>query len=553
MNGKIVIEMQNAFGRFIQLYHLNRLDLATDLFAKNGHLWLPDRNIDASGTEAIKKALKQMQEERIALGSQRDIHMPHTPAYDTIENDTVGVASWDLHSFEFDSQDKVVYVYARIDAKYIEEDGKWRFLELDWWDVEAFTPWDYDVNADDGKWQDLSGFCLPPAYEGDTTCRDFYQIQNTLARYSHNNRKYAMEDTFANREDISYRALPLTPDFVTGRKAIEEELKRLNRMEEENIGKYVYVPATGGPVIEVKGEKAHAQWMASIYTFEGEAFGIKELPYRFIRRIGLWNTVFVKENGEWKLKDSDIQILFRVPEIDYDSFCALENASNEKWYQRQGLSENRWKPAMPKMGGDFPDELPFFETFLARWVSSYKRGVIYEFIQDNCLNDEREMIFLSRKGRSPLTLVGTDLVLGYFSKGVFRYHHQQITNHGGMSPDVQISTDGRFATLNLFDMNSTAYDPKRTNETTIDISSDWNQENSGYEHTPCRYQLSVYELSFAKVDGVWKLIKVDWETVGSLPNIYLEGKKSRGWAGSKSQQRYPALFEKYEYCKERKE
>ena len=181
VNSRIAIEMQNTFGRFIQLYHLNRLDETLELFSKEGHLWLPDRKIDAVGTEQLKTTLHQMQEDRLSLGYRRDCHIPHTPAYDTRENDTVGLATWDVHSFEFadtkDGSDKVEYIYSRIDAKFVKEDERWKFLELDWWDVGSFVPWDYDKTQDDGLLTDVSAMPAPPVYLGNTSVHDFYAIQ----------------------------------------------------------------------------------------------------------------------------------------------------------------------------------------------------------------------------------------------------------------------------------------------------------------------------------------------------------------------------------------
>lgn len=566
MNSKIAIELQNTFGRFIQLYHLNRLDLAAPLFAENGHLWLPDRNIDAVGVEAVTAALAQMQAARIAKGVRRDVHIPHTPAYDTADNDTVGLGTWDVHSFDFtptadETNYLLEYIYSRIDCKFVQEDGMWRFLELDWWDVGSFMPWKYDPSKDEGLWKPLSELPLPPAFGGRTTVHDFYAIQNVLTRYVHNNRKYAMEDAFADRDDISLRMTPLTLQPVRGRAAVAAELKRLDELEKKNIGKYIFVPASSSPVIEVSedGEHADAQWMASCYSFWGEAFGITEKPYQFIRRAGLITASFVRQADQWRILSLDINILMALPALPYDSHCEPGKPANGKRYQRMGLSENRWKPALPKMGGDYPEDMPFIESRMAYWVNAYRRGEYMKYLDENMINDEHEIMFQSRMmGRCAPPVIGTDAMRERFQMGVFQYHHQQITNHGGMSPNIEISTDGRYATMSLFDMNTTAYIPEKNsnfsndNSVTLNIPDDWNADNSGFDNVPCYLQFSVYQVAFAKVDGVWKHIKVDWETVGSLPDIYLAGKHSRGWAGAVTDVKYPALFEKYRYSPVRK-
>lgn len=565
MNSKIAIELQNTFGRFIQYYHLNRLDLAVPLFARDAHLWLPDRKIDAVGIAAVTTALEAMQATRIAKGVKRDVHIPHTPAFDTAENDTVGLGTWDVHTFDFTptsgGSDLIEYIYARIDCKFTLEDGVWKFLELDWWDVGSFMPWRYNPAKDEGLWTSPDTLPLPPAFCGKTTAGDFYAIQNVLTRYAHNNRKYAMEDTFAEREDISLRMAPLTQQAVRGRDAVAAELRRLDALEAENLGKYIFVPASSSPVIEVSedGLSADGQWMASCYSFYGEAFGIEEKPYQFIRRAGLITASFVKQNDRWRIKDLDINILMALPALPYDSHCEQGKPAGGKRYQRMGMNENRWKPALPKMGGDYPDDMPFIESRMAYWVNAYRRGEYLQYLDDNMINDEHEIMFQSRMmGRNAPPVIGTDAMRTRFQMGVFKYHHQQITNHGGMSPNIEISADGRFATMSLFDMNTTAYVPEANSNfsnddsVTLNIPDDWSADNARYANVPCYLQFSVYQVAFAKVDGVWKHIKVDWETVGSLPDIYLAGRHSRGWAGAVTDVKYPAIFEKYRYSPIRK-
>ncbi|MBR0385441.1 MAG: nuclear transport factor 2 family protein, partial [Erysipelotrichaceae bacterium] len=319
MNAKITIEMQNAFGRFIQLYHLNRVSEAIGLFTHDAVFWMPDIDIKATGTEEIAQTLKQLQEKRIAAGSYRDVHMPHTPCFDTTENDTVGLATWDTHSFYItkgdDGKDKIEYDYGRIDGRFKEEDGQWKFCELDWWDVESFVPWEYDPQTDD-SWVNMpENLPAPPQYIGKTTVRDFYAVQNMISRHGQNNRKYAFEDTFANRDDVTYRGMPFTNETVKGVKAVQAELDRLDAMEEKNDGLYVYVPGTGAPVIELSedGETINAQWMVSTNTFEGKAFGINEPPYMYVRRVGFLTVRCVKENGQWRVLNFDINQILTVP------------------------------------------------------------------------------------------------------------------------------------------------------------------------------------------------------------------------------------------------
>lgn len=550
------VDIQNQFGRWIQLYHLDRLEEAETLFARDAVLWLPDRDIQAKGIDEIRKILFQMTASRKEKGRRKDIHLPHTPAYKISEDEKEAFGTWDIHSYEYGEEEgKVDYTYERIDGRFIQEDGIWKFLELDWWIVGSFVPFDEDP-AD--SWIPFSDICqvtVPLNCNKKTDIKDFYEIQGLVTRFAHNNRKYALDDFFSNEENISFCAASLGRKRVIGRDNVKKEFDELDLLEEENEGKYVFIPAVSAPVIEVKNHLhiAKGRWMASFYTFEGKAFGKNNGMCRCIRRAGMVICNFVKEGAQWKIKDYDSIVFYQAPVIEFDPFCQLDNTGNGKWYQRIGMKENQWKPAFPKMGGCYPDELPVIETFCARWINAYKRGELLDFIQKNSFNNEQESFFHSRgRGRCSPAVVGTDNMMEFFSLGVFHYHHQQITNHGGVSPDIQISADGRYATVSLFDMNTTAYDPRNANSRTIDIPDDWSADNSGFEHTPCRYQFSIYNFTLAKINGVWKLIHIEWETMASFPDIYTAGKTSRGWAGSVTDFKFPKLFEKYQFSSKRK-
>ncbi len=550
------VDIQNQFGRWIQLYHLDKLEEAGILFAKDAVLWLPDQGIQARGSDEINKTLVQLSNNRKEKGNKKDIHLPHTPAYKISEDRQEAFGTWDIHSYEYgEEKGKVEYVYERIDGRFIQENGIWIFKELDWWVVGSFVPFNEDPYEDLISFSDMSRVDVPMNCEAMTDIRDFYEIQGLVTRFAHNNRKYALDDFYSAEENISFSAAPLGRERVVGRKNVEEELKALDLLEEDNEGRYVFIPAVSAPVIEVNDHLhiARGQWMASFYTFEGKAFGRSDGMCRCVRRAGMVICSFVKDGTEWRIKSYDSLVFYQAPGIEFDPYCQLDNTGNGKWYQRIGMKENQWKPGFPKMGGEYPDELPIIETFCARWINAYKRGELLEFIKENSFNNEQESFFHSRgRGRCAPAVVGTENMIEFFSLGVFHYHHQQITNHGGVSPDIQISADGRYATVSLFDMNTTAYDPRNANSRTIDIPDDWSADNSGFEHTPCRYQFSIYNFTLAKIQGTWKLIHIEWETMASFPDIYTAGKTSRGWAGSVTDLKFPKLFEKYQYSTKRK-
>ena len=564
MKAKKVCEAQNAFGRFMQLYNLGQVQLAAPLFCSSPQvsLWLPDYDISAIGPEAVAAALKKLSDSRRTSGYRRDVHVPHTAVYWMSEDGTTVMGTWDIFTYLFSGPDtapKIEYVYGRTDVQFAEEDGVWKILNLDWYQISSFVPWDYDPAQDDGLCTDLDALPLPPAYIGKTSPSDFYKIQNILTRFIHNNRRHAMEDTFAQEHPICFRMPPLTPDFVRGHEAVAQELGRLRQLEEKNIGKYVYVPTTSAPVIEVSedGETAEGQWMMASYSFEGEAFGKPAGQYDFVRRLGILRASFVKEHGSWRMTAFDCDTLLRVPAMRFDADYIPGRPVDGKGYMRMARPESQWKPALPKLSGDFPDDAVLLEGQMAYWINAYRRGEMPAYIKEHMVNDEYEIGFTSRgQGLEAPPVVGTESMLARFTMPAFQYHHQQVTCHGGMCPDVEITEDGRYATVTYFDYNTSAYIPTmnydKADTVTLHVPDNFDADSSPFEHTPCVHQFSKYEHTFAKVNGEWKHLWCNWETLVRLRDICLAGKESRGWAGSVTQFKYPAIGQKYEYSPIRK-
>lgn len=558
MNAKAVCESQNAFGRFFQNYNTGKKEGYEELFSKKSEacLWMPDRSIRAVGCENICSTIRTLMQQREAEGFRRDLHVPHTATYWSEEDGTIICGTWDLFSFVFSGEKnspKLNYVYGRTDVKFVFEEERWKIWNMDWYEITSFVPWSYNPMKDYGLMTDPAAISSPE-YIGKTTASDFYKIQNVLTRFVHNNREHAMEDTFAVNSNVSFCMPPLTSQTVVGASEVEKELLRLANMEKENRGKYLFVPTTSAPVIEVdeEGMAAVGQWLMSAYSFLGEAFGLDKDHYKFVRRIGVLKASFVKEDGEWRIRDFGCSILMELPEEPYDGTYIFGKPVNGRGYHRMARPENQWKPALPKMGGEYPEDAVVVEGMMAHWVNAYRTGSMVDYINNNMLNDEYEISFITRgQGLLAPPIVGKEAMMAFFTRPAFQYHHQQVTCHGGMSPDVEISMDGRFATVNYFDFNTSAYIPDMNygieTTATLEVPDDFNADTTPFEHTPCVYQLSVYEHTFAKVNGEWKHIGVYWETLVRLNDICLAGKASRGWAGLVTDFKYPKIGQKYEY------
>lgn len=557
MNANIVAGLQNTCGRFAQYYNLNQGDLLPDLFStkKTVHLRIPDKKIEAVGHENVSKALKALIEEREKKGVLRDIHIYHSPAYKVSEDEKTGLAVLDTYSYEVietPEGKKTEYYYTRLDCKLVKEKGLWKLIDLDWWEVMSFVPWDYSEARDEGLQVDVKQLPVPPAPAGKLTGKDFYEIQNVLTRFVQNNRRYAIEDTFAQSGDISMNIPVVFSEPKCGRDAVGKALAEMEAMEKTNLGKYVFVPAVSSPVIEVSADRrtAQGQWLALMHMVKGEAFGIQQAPYDYIRRVGLVRCDFVKERGAWRMKSFDMDILLTLPYLVYDP-----DSDMGRRYQRMGMNENNWRPAPPKMGGVYPDDMAEIELMMPMWVSAYRRGVYPEHLKKHCFNDEYETVFTSRlMGRNAPPIVGTDAMMERFTMATFEYHHQQPSYHTGMCPVIDISADGKYGTVQYFDLNTTPYIPQRTDKdnTPYAIKRGWSADDAGIEHVPCYTQLCKYEHHFAKVRGEWKHIKIDFEAILTLQDFETRGRASRGWAGAVSDFKYPALFEPYEYVSERK-
>lgn len=358
-------------------------------------------------------------------------------------------------------------------------------------------------------------------------------------------------ELFADRDEISFHMPNLFDGVRRGRAEIAEELRVLEETEKRNGGNYLCVPLITSPVIEISKDRKSAEgsWLVMTYEVQAGAFGHGSPPYEIVRRLGFLHQRFVKERSKWKILDFDLNIIMTQSPFAYD--CTQENTR----YHRMSQPDHKWRYSLPQMGGVFPNDAVEVEAQLPYWLNALRRGELGDYIQEHMENEVQEIVFISLfTGKEAPPVVGLESFLKKFTGTPFQYHHQQVCYHTDTTPIIEISADGRFATATYFDQSWTPYDA----DTNIDVrenlkfESNWNAETTAHKCVRSISLLSKYEHEFIKIGNEWKHVKIFWEPMISFPDWELAGAKSRGWSGSASSEKYPKLWEKYNFCPDRK-
>ena len=511
----VICKINNIQGKFIQYYCANALNrIYEELFSKSAdaYMKIPAFSNPVNGFSEIKNELIKLEKKRNG-GNAAEFHMLHSPACVVSEDGISAKATWDTYSYEYDNNTlKIQFYITRVDARFIIDDGKWRYERLDWYEMMSMLPW--TVEKTEYDFTNIFKMKLPSkSVNLKNIAEDYLNIRNLQGFFSTNNRRDFLK-LFAEDKDTTFEFPGLINDICIGREEITNAFKQLEIKEASSGGKYVYVPIITSPVIEISEDKNSAEGFWFGQTIE------ISMAAQVVRRLGVFNQKFIKKEGEWKIKHFCFSPLFNIPEEPY---------REEIRYHRMKLKNDNW--LYDKFPGNLgnPEDIFTVENIFNEWICSIRRGEIHQYVVNHMYNNHVPFkLDIRSKGKDSICLKTREGISERLL-GMDNLHiHKQISYHSTTTPVLSMSEDGN----NLY---AIWIDHSLTNLGSA------NGEKSSV--VPYMVLLSKYIHEFTKINGVWHHTSFEWEPLISLPDMMYDCSKSRGWCGSDEQYKYPRSLE----------
>ena len=440
--------------------------------------------------------------------------MLNTPAF-MFDNHN-SKALWDVYAFSFEGN-KVRYSIEHFDVSYVEKGDRLFISDMQWDKLVDLVPWGCEciseMNVDP-----LEFSCCP----SDCDPEDFVEIQKIQSRFSHFNRKNAI-DLFSDHKP-KFSVSFLAEGTKSGKREIAETLDMIGK-EEIRRGAFIGIPLISTPYIVNEKDKNHAcaSWICMYVSF-GEMN--KDGKRAVALHLGRLKQKYVKENRKtWKIDDFDFEESF--------SFVPYYYSHNENSrYDRISKPERKWLFGCENMGGTYPEDVFEIESLIPQWTYRLRSGDQVTIL-DTIMNSREREISRSMRGFSNTRVYGADEFREYL---INRQDKSFFTSmpafHTATTPLVEVNAEGNYAKAVWLDHSiSDLYKGKLKEERFL----------------PYAAYIGKYEHEFVKEDGTWKWIGFGWEPLVSLPDYVCDTEQSGEWLDWKHKKiRYPKPFEKYE-------
>ena len=521
-DAQAIVEINNLMGRLV--YEIAFGDIQSNLFH---FFWnepitrLKTGKYEASGGEAIKKLLKQLESENLLSGH---LHLLHSNAYKMSERADEVYGHWNTYSNFFQKDEKISenisFGYLRFFVKFLKKDECWKIREFDCDCLITFEPekwivrdaWEVTVLE---KLKEVGG-------KSTVSPENYIHLRNLVGCFIQNGPGKASE--YFSREKFSGFYIP---SFYKER---VEDADVLNRIfseiaEKERKEKLYHINMTGTtPVIIQTDENHGCGWLLSqILSFSRANDG----KTWFCMEAGISRIDFVRE-GEalWKISGWEMEELFHRhrEEFHIPLHRPMAMYREEMWPQAP-VPNTEITEAIAK-------EIFQIESFLPQWTERLKRGDTEVFIDQYMYNHQEDISFNMASGttrgyeraREHQKSSGTK-----FNTGTMALRFPQF--HTGNAPVARVSDDGNYAEMTWME---------------------WGWGNIGYgivfsdEETHRTYtpMIGQYHHKFVKDSGQWKLYFFGWTPlIQGLPSWNYDTDKVGGWASRPYERPWPLPFE----------
>ena len=509
------IEIQNLQGRFVHAWNQRNFLECAALFAKNANarFQAPDDGILLTSQEAIRNGLAEAAQ-RMGV----PFLMSHTPAIRQDAPDRAR-ASWYLSTVQF-TDDGCVQGSARLDADLIRVQQEWRYLDVQLYYMMTLEPETGRGMTYDSTFSERIAF--PDAPRGKTSAVDYLTLRNMLGRWCHNRREGA-EDWFAGEGEPRLEYPPFLSKPLVGREAILRGLRELRKQETAVAPIPLTIPMLTTPCIETWEDSAWGSWfvISHDYLLDGDGAGW------IAHRVGQLLVTWVRERGEWKIRELRLCPLFSLP----SDTLLLEDSGDTILNMEGG-----WLNAPAPSGRTDPEaaeEALTLEEYIAFWVSGLRYRSEAPFYYSRLDIDNPEELTY-RLGRRP-----AKRGLGEVTEEIFAMTSKFSTlqpkspgNHTGTTPVIEISPDGTHAVAVWLDYGWT------TQAEVFGITK------PPYFANPA---IGRYEHHYKKRSDGWKLYSFHWAPYYRTGKWRFDYATTKGWCGTTSSKRFPLPLDTYTY------
>ncbi len=523
MRAELAAQMQQMLGYLAaDCFNGTLSSVGEAMFEAQVQVYIPDLEIEGCGVLTVREAL-----DKLRLSGKKYLLMLHNWAQKDEEPILYGHCNSYLYEVSADRK-QVRFGYLRIEVQCLENEGRCVIRSLSVIKLLSLNPWQCALKKENIPlpWVSGNGVQKQDADE-------YVRLRNLIGRFArYDFRRWPFLMT--SEGEI---CLDIAPYFDGQPFKVEDyadKIAVLAETEAANGEMYLFhISSLVNPVftIEADGLRAQGHVTALIHAFKGEAFGYTEAPYPMNTRIGICQFVFEKERGLWKIRSVSFEDVLELTDQKY--FNKRDFKHSDAVFER---------PSMPERNDALIHAADVFEieSIIAWWVDYLKRGESGLFPGRFMVNSREEISM----NLSNHTFRGYDEIYGrcnalvgpFLEKHPSLYHYPQI--HSGNTPVIEFSGEGDYAVGTWYDM---AFG-------NIGGNIFYDEDETQRAYFP---GLGVYDHSFVRVDGNWKMYKFRAKISGiwGLESWPFDTRTCGGWASRREKGDWPAPFEEFYYGK----
>ncbi len=510
MKEQAYVQLKQMAGKL--MYHRMRGTLA-DMAGYFEHsdcvkLYIPDRQIDCVGYEAVRTALANLD----ATKTQWVLPILHSDAVTCSEDEKIFYGHWNTYTFFYQKSGEIRMGYHRIEMIAIKKET---YLKIHSLSIIGLLY----LKAARGR---ISG-------EMPKNLCDTAPVEDIMA--------LTPEDYIAIR-GIFNRYLWAGPmarlQFLSRNAVIDLASVRNQAAEEETLEKYRIVTAAGDPVIVVHGNRARGLFCAYSRNYGcRKTAGVQDnaaesLQATLCEDIELLEAEFEMTRQGWKILNVQPHPLLIFDAHVYDNEKCLRYIQEVNEFGRQ-------EPPQPVKNISVEDYF-VLESVLPQWTERLKRGDLPDFVDKFMKNSFYDLSICLSK-----SYYGYDQVTAHANRLINEQvkDHQSMKKfpqfHTGNSPIIEVSKDGMEAEAAWLDYG-------------------WGNIGAGVyygDHDIKRKYfpgIGVYYHKFIRENGQWRLFKFGWKPVIlGLHEIEYDVNETGGWSNAETPQQWPLPFEDFRY------